>query len=108
MSDKDASLAFFDECLEKVDESRDEPKLIELDEASTTERTVFIMPPEPTGLPAGKTYRYYTNQCNPSCLLLFMVWYMLSQQLKQVIHIGSERQVVQPPVEMITDVNAKK
>jgi len=28
-SDKDTGLAFFDECLEKVDENRDDPRLIE-------------------------------------------------------------------------------
>ena len=36
----------------------EEPKLIELDDSSRSERTVFIMPPEPTGLPEGKTYSY--------------------------------------------------
>ena len=34
MSDNDASLAFFDECVDKVEETRDEPKLIELDDTS--------------------------------------------------------------------------
>lgn len=58
VSDKDASLAFFDECTEKVDDYRDEPKLIELDDTSKSERTVFIMPPEPVGLPEGVTYTY--------------------------------------------------
>ena len=58
VSDKDASLAFFDECTEKVDDNRDEPRLIELDDTSKSERTVFIMPPEPKGLPDGKTYSY--------------------------------------------------
>ena len=32
-SDKDACLAFFDECTQKVDEYRDEPRLIELDDS---------------------------------------------------------------------------
>ena len=32
VSDKDTSLAFFDECLERVDETRDEPRLIENDD----------------------------------------------------------------------------
>ena len=32
VSDKDTSLAFFDECLDKVDETRDEPRLIENDD----------------------------------------------------------------------------
>ncbi len=34
VSDKDASLAFFDECVEKVDEFREQQKLIELDDSS--------------------------------------------------------------------------
>lgn len=58
VSDKDASIAFFDECMEKVDETKDEPKLIDIDESQNSERTVFIMPPDPTGLPEGKTYSY--------------------------------------------------
>ena len=58
VSDKDASLAFFDECTDKVDENRDEPKLIELDDASKSERTVFITPPDPVDLPAGVEYTY--------------------------------------------------
>ena len=32
VSDKDTSLAFFDECLDRVDESRDEPRLIDIDD----------------------------------------------------------------------------
>ncbi|GFO50358.1 C-myc promoter-binding protein [Plakobranchus ocellatus] len=58
VSDKDDSLAFFDECTEKVDEMRDEPKLIEMDNKQTSERTVFIMPPEPVDLPEGVKYHY--------------------------------------------------
>ncbi|KAK3096746.1 hypothetical protein FSP39_002860 [Pinctada imbricata] len=58
VSNRDASLAFFDDCMEKVDENKDEPKLIEVDEASNSERTVFIMPPEPAGLPENVTYSY--------------------------------------------------
>ncbi|CAH1795855.1 unnamed protein product [Owenia fusiformis] len=58
VSDNDASLAFFDECAEKVDENRDEPKLIELDESLRQDRTVFILPPEPTGLAEGVKYSY--------------------------------------------------
>ncbi|RUS86371.1 hypothetical protein EGW08_005889 [Elysia chlorotica] len=58
VSDKDDSLAFFDECTEKVDEMKDEPKLIELENTQTSERTVFIMPPEPVDLPEGVSYHY--------------------------------------------------
>ncbi|XP_053405869.1 C-myc promoter-binding protein-like isoform X2 [Mercenaria mercenaria] len=66
VSDKDDSLAFFDECTEKVDETKDEPKLIELDDSSKSERTMFILPPEPVGLPEGKTYSYngFPNLCS--------------------------------------------
>ena len=32
VSDKDTSLAFFDECLDRVDESRDEQRLIDIDD----------------------------------------------------------------------------
>ncbi|XP_059175124.1 C-myc promoter-binding protein-like isoform X1 [Physella acuta] len=58
VSDKDASLAFFDECAEKVDETSDTPKLIEIDNSQMSERTVFIMPPEPVNLPEGVKYSY--------------------------------------------------
>jgi DENN domain-containing protein 4 len=33
VSDKDSGLAFFDECMEKVDEMKDEPRLIELEDS---------------------------------------------------------------------------
>ncbi|XP_074809552.1 DENN domain-containing protein 4C [Natator depressus] len=60
VSDKDTSLAFFDDCIEKlfpdkgtekgekVDvDSAEDTRLIELDESQKSEHTVFIMPPEP-------------------------------------------------------------
>ncbi|KAA0723844.1 C-myc promoter-binding protein DENN domain-containing protein 4A [Triplophysa tibetana] len=49
VSDRDASLAFFDECVEKKDESR----LIELDKSYCSEHTVFIGPPELPTSPDG-------------------------------------------------------
>ncbi|XP_057692439.1 C-myc promoter-binding protein-like isoform X1 [Corythoichthys intestinalis] len=76
VSDKDASLAFFDDCVEKlyssdrsaekgvkVDGDRpDETKLIETDESHRSEHTVFITPPELPLLPEGEEhplcYRY--------------------------------------------------
>ncbi|XP_071110635.1 C-myc promoter-binding protein-like [Haliotis cracherodii] len=58
VSDKDASLTFFDECAEKVVETSGDPKLIEIESSHTSERTVFIMPPEPVGLPEGVKYSY--------------------------------------------------
>ncbi|KAJ8344471.1 hypothetical protein SKAU_G00318000 [Synaphobranchus kaupii] len=70
VSDKDASLAFFDECVEKlfntdrsadkgvkVDSDRpEETRLIELDESQRSEHTVFITPPELPPLPEGEEY----------------------------------------------------
>jgi hypothetical protein len=32
--------------------------LLELDESHQSERTVFVMPPEPNGLPPGRMYSY--------------------------------------------------
>ncbi|XP_071449879.1 DENN domain-containing protein Crag isoform X2 [Hetaerina americana] len=58
VSDMDASLAFFDECTEKVDSDDADSRLLELDESHQSERTVFIMPPEPHGLPPGEKYSY--------------------------------------------------
>ncbi|XP_055954138.1 C-myc promoter-binding protein-like [Argiope bruennichi] len=59
VSDKDASLAFFDECTEKIDSSdSSDSKFLEIDESQTSDRTVFVAPPEPVGLPVGLEYRY--------------------------------------------------
>ncbi|KAM3625544.1 uncharacterized protein V6R79_013772 [Siganus canaliculatus] len=70
VSDKDASLAFFDDCVDKlynsersadkgakVDGDRpDETRLIEIDESQRSEHTVFITPPELPPLPDGEEY----------------------------------------------------
>lgn len=88
VSDMDSSLAFFDECSDKVgltfgirlpfflnflklffvfmaallesqtDLDDTDVKLLELDESHQSERTVFVMPPESTGLPPNITYTY--------------------------------------------------
>ncbi|KAI4831052.1 hypothetical protein KUCAC02_002653, partial [Chaenocephalus aceratus] len=63
VSDKDASLAFFDDCVDKVDADRpEESRLIEIDESQRSEHTVFITPPELPPLPEGEEhplcYRY--------------------------------------------------
>ncbi|CAN9506669.1 unnamed protein product [Ophioblennius macclurei] len=63
VSDKDASLAFFDDCVDKVDGDRpEETRLIEIDESQRSEHTVFITPPELPLLPEGEEhplcYRY--------------------------------------------------
>lgn len=49
VSDKDASLAFFDECTEKVDQGGESSdiRLLEFDGSHQTDTTVFIAPPEP-------------------------------------------------------------
>ncbi|XP_033023860.1 C-myc promoter-binding protein [Lacerta agilis] len=55
VSDKDASLAFFDDCVNKVDMDRTgDTRLIELDESYRSEHTVFITPPEIPHLPNGE------------------------------------------------------
>ncbi|KAM6149895.1 C-myc promoter-binding protein isoform 4-T4 [Erethizon dorsatum] len=55
VSDKDASLAFFDDCVDKVDTDKSsEVRLIELDESFKSEHTVFVTPPEIPHLPNGE------------------------------------------------------
>ncbi|NXJ06512.1 MYCPP protein, partial [Odontophorus gujanensis] len=57
VSDKDASLAFFDDCVDKVDADKTgETRLIELDESYKSEHTVFITPPEIPHLPNGEEH----------------------------------------------------
>ncbi|XP_062860223.1 C-myc promoter-binding protein isoform X2 [Trichomycterus rosablanca] len=55
VSDKDASLAFFDDCVDKVDSERmEDTRLIELDKSHRSEHTVYIMPPELPPVPDGE------------------------------------------------------
>uniref|UniRef100_A0A9J8AN52 DENN/MADD domain containing 4A n=1 Tax=Cyprinus carpio carpio TaxID=630221 RepID=A0A9J8AN52_CYPCA len=64
VSDKDASLAFFDDCVDKlfgtekggkVDSDKPEDtRLIELDKSHRSEHTVYITPPELPALPEGE------------------------------------------------------
>uniref|UniRef100_A0A4W6DI60 DENN/MADD domain containing 4A n=1 Tax=Lates calcarifer TaxID=8187 RepID=A0A4W6DI60_LATCA len=77
VSDKDASLAFFDECVDKVrlpanlyygfsvsetlvidsdNERPEDTRLIELDESYRSEHTVYINPPELPPLPQGEEH----------------------------------------------------
>ncbi|XP_069767094.1 C-myc promoter-binding protein isoform X2 [Narcine bancroftii] len=57
VSDKDASLVFFDDCVDKLDAERIEDlHLIELDESHKSEHTVFITPPELPSLPNEEEY----------------------------------------------------
>ncbi|XP_066939247.1 DENN domain-containing protein Crag isoform X2 [Macrobrachium rosenbergii] len=57
VSDKDASLAFFDDCAEKVTEDDTTLRLLEV-EATQSEHTMFLPPPEPIYLPEGVLYSY--------------------------------------------------
>ncbi|XP_037539460.1 C-myc promoter-binding protein [Nematolebias whitei] len=63
VSDKDASLAFFDDCVEKLftgsktdSERPEDARLIELDESHRSEHTVYINPPELPPLPQGEEH----------------------------------------------------
>ncbi|KAL2088331.1 hypothetical protein ACEWY4_015230 [Coilia grayii] len=69
VSDKDASLAFFDDCVDKLfssertvekakvdGERTEEGRLIEFDESHKSEHTVFITPPELPPLPEGEEH----------------------------------------------------
>ncbi|XP_045562255.1 C-myc promoter-binding protein isoform X2 [Salmo salar] len=59
VSDKDASLAFFDECVDKIQMDSDVPEdtwLIELDESHRSEHTVYINPPELRSLAQGEEH----------------------------------------------------
>ncbi|XP_075898894.1 C-myc promoter-binding protein isoform X2 [Nelusetta ayraudi] len=57
VSDKDAGLAFFDECVDKMDSERpEETRLIELDESHSSEHTVYVNPPELPPLPQGEEH----------------------------------------------------
>lgn len=51
VADGDQGLAFFDECTERMSNEEGEVKLLEPDTAHTSDRTVFLLPPEP---PQGK------------------------------------------------------
>jgi hypothetical protein len=42
----------------QVENDDGDSRLLELDESHQSERTVFIMPPEPNGLPLGRMYSY--------------------------------------------------
>ncbi|XP_065199879.1 C-myc promoter-binding protein isoform X2 [Planococcus citri] len=46
VSDLEAGLAFFDECIEKGELDESDVHLLELDESHQSERTVFVSPPE--------------------------------------------------------------
>lgn len=47
VADGDQGLAFFDECIERLSAEEGEVTLLEPDIAHTSDRTVFLLPPEP-------------------------------------------------------------
>uniref|UniRef100_A0A8C6TG72 DENN/MADD domain containing 4C n=1 Tax=Neogobius melanostomus TaxID=47308 RepID=A0A8C6TG72_9GOBI len=66
VSDKDTGLAFFDDCVEKVEaESSEDTKLLELDESQKSEHTVFVMPPEPPVEDGSEPAQRYTYKGFP-------------------------------------------
>uniref|UniRef100_A0A8C2CXK5 DENN/MADD domain containing 4A n=1 Tax=Cyprinus carpio TaxID=7962 RepID=A0A8C2CXK5_CYPCA len=54
VSDKDASLAFFDDCSVSDKVHPEDTRLIELDKSHRSEHTVYITPPELPALPEGE------------------------------------------------------
>ncbi len=59
VSENDNTFEFFDECVDKLEADDTETvKLLETSEGNQSERTVFVMPPEPVDLPANATYLY--------------------------------------------------
>uniref|UniRef100_A0A3Q3G2F0 DENN/MADD domain containing 4C n=1 Tax=Labrus bergylta TaxID=56723 RepID=A0A3Q3G2F0_9LABR len=66
VSDKDTGLAFFDDCVEKVEgESSEDTRLLELDESQKSEHTVFVMPPEPAADDGPEPAPRYTYKSFP-------------------------------------------
>ncbi|XP_034532128.1 DENN domain-containing protein 4C isoform X2 [Notolabrus celidotus] len=66
VSDKDTGLAFFDDCVEKVEgESSEDTRLLELDESQKSEHTVFVMPPEPQVVDGSEPAAKYTYKSFP-------------------------------------------
>ncbi|XP_018574425.1 DENN domain-containing protein 4C isoform X2 [Anoplophora glabripennis] len=67
VADGDQGLAFFDECIEKIgNDEAPTHRLIELDSVHKSDRTVFVLPPEPS--PQGETYEYTHFSLNPASL----------------------------------------
>ncbi|XP_014255544.1 DENN domain-containing protein 4C isoform X2 [Cimex lectularius] len=86
VSDMDAGLAFFDECTDKVEEDEN-VHLLEVDDSHQSERTVIIMPPEPTG----QIYTYQGFNLNHNLLQLnhFNNLLSSSKDKKSSRHSGS-------------------
>uniref|UniRef100_A0A8C7K522 DENN domain containing 4A n=1 Tax=Oncorhynchus kisutch TaxID=8019 RepID=A0A8C7K522_ONCKI len=97
VSDEDASLAFFDDCVDKVDSDKpDETRLIEIDESQRSEHTVFITPPELPHLPDGEEHplcyrsKKYSSipQMWSKCLLChcYGLWFICLPSYVKVCH----------------------
>ncbi|XP_026462581.1 C-myc promoter-binding protein-like [Ctenocephalides felis] len=68
VSEHDQGLAFFDECTERANiEDSQDTRLIELDMAGNSERTVFVLPPECQT--PGESYKYDSFVLDPTLLL---------------------------------------
>ncbi|XP_056633032.1 DENN domain-containing protein Crag isoform X2 [Diorhabda sublineata] len=57
VADGDQGLAFFDDCIEKIGHEENNSRLIEYDSVHKSDRTVFVLPPEPT-VPGTEIYKY--------------------------------------------------
>nr|XP_023017327.1 DENN domain-containing protein 4C isoform X2 [Leptinotarsa decemlineata] len=70
VADGDQGLAFFDDCMEKIgNEEGPMLRLIELDLMHKSDRTVFVLPPEPTA--PGEFCEYTRFNLNPELLITF-------------------------------------
>uniref|UniRef100_A0A7N9AM94 DENN domain containing 4A n=1 Tax=Mastacembelus armatus TaxID=205130 RepID=A0A7N9AM94_9TELE len=122
VSDKDASLAFFDDCVDKVsllfrnnvDSDRpEETRLIETDESQRSEHTVFITPPELPPLPEGEEYplsKKYSSipQLWSKCLLrhCYGLWFICLPAYVKVCH--SKVRALRTAYDVLRKMQAKK
>lgn len=60
VSETNTSLAFFDECIDRTYDpnNADHVRYLEV-EGSTSDRTVFILPPDASDLPSGNTFNHF-------------------------------------------------
>ncbi|XP_054608589.1 DENN domain-containing protein 4C isoform X3 [Dunckerocampus dactyliophorus] len=87
VSDKDTGLAFFDDCVEKVEgESSEDTRLLELDESQKSEHTVFVMPPEPPAEDGHEAPNRYTYKGFPR---LTMALFDRPRELRPAISRGT-------------------
>lgn len=65
--DVDQGLSFFDECIEKISVTAIDEPLLGIDNANASERTVFVLPPDPPS--PGETYKYERFELDPALLV---------------------------------------